>query len=169
MGVIRNKLFRDIWVNKGRTLQIVLIIGIGAASIGMIMGTRNLVVPGMQEMWTSIEPAMINIFVGPPVNEDELEVLRRTEGVEYIEGINNETIEWRLNPEDEWQQGGLNARADYQDMQLNKLEIIEGSWPEDEVMAINQGDDVFFQIPKNGQVYLKIDGKEHLVDVAGVV
>ena len=169
MGVIWNKLFRDIWANKGRTLQIVLIIGIGAASIGMIMGTRNLVIPGMQEMWTSIEPAMINIFVGPPVTEDELDVLRRTDGVEDIEGINNATIEWRVNPDDEWQQGGLNARADYSDMRLNKLELIEGDWPSEKVMAINQGDDAFFGIPKNGQVYLKIDDKEHLVNLSGVV
>ena len=64
MRVLWFKVFYDLWANKARTIQVVLIIGIGAAAIGMIMGTRNLVVPGMQDMWQSIDPAMI--LLAPP-------------------------------------------------------------------------------------------------------
>jgi len=65
MGVLRFKLFRDLWNNKNRTLQVMLIIGIGAGAIGMILGVRNLTVGGMQQIWRSMEPAMINFFVFP--------------------------------------------------------------------------------------------------------
>ncbi len=48
MGVIRNKIWNDLWTNKGRTMQVVLIIAVGAAANGIILGTMNLVIPAMQ-------------------------------------------------------------------------------------------------------------------------
>ncbi|MFC2054549.1 ABC transporter permease [Chloroflexota bacterium] len=169
MGVLKYKIIRDLWNNKGRTLQVVLIIGIGAAAIGMIMGTRNLVIAGMEGMWHQIDPATINLFVDPRVNEDELDILKREEGVEDVEGFSSTTIEWRLHPDDEWTQGGLNARADFQDQRINKLELIEGDWPLDEIMLVGQDAEAFFGIPKFGQVYLRVDDKEYQVQFDGMV
>ena len=51
MGVLFDKIWRDLWGNKGRTLQVVLIIAMGTFAIGMIIGTRNLVIAGMEEIW----------------------------------------------------------------------------------------------------------------------
>lgn len=169
MGVLKYKIIRDLWNNKGRTLQVVLIIGIGAAAIGMIMGTRNLVIAGMEGMWHQIDPATINLFVDPPVNEDELTILKREEGVEDVEGFSSTTIEWRLHPDDEWTQGGLNARADFQDQRINKLELIEGDWPNEEIILVGQDAESFFGIPKFGQVYLRVDDKEYQVQLDGMV
>jgi len=114
MGVLRYKIIRDLWAQKARTLQVVLIIAIGAAALGMIISVRNLVIPQMGEIWRDFNPAMINLYVGPSITEDELNVLRREDGVAQIEGQSNTTIEWRVNPQDEWQSGGLTAREDYQ-------------------------------------------------------
>jgi putative ABC transport system permease protein len=169
MGVLKYKIIRDLWNNKGRTLQVVLIIGIGAAAIGMIMGTRNLVIAGMEGMWHHIDPATINLFVDPPVNEDELVILKREEGVEDVEGFSSTTIEWRLHPDEEWTQGGLNARADFHDQRINKLELIEGDWPNDEIILVGQDAEAFFGIPKFGQVYLRVDDKEYQVQLDGMV
>lgn len=169
MGVLKFKIFHDLWVNRGRTIQVVLIIGIGAAAIGMIMGTRNLIIPGMEEIWTSMNPAMVTIFAGPAVNEDELEVLKRTEGVEEIEGYNTATIEWRISPEDEWQQGALNARADYEDQKLFVLERIDGDWPSGEVISIGQDTEQYFGISPNSHVYLRVDDHEYKVPTGGTI
>ena len=70
MGVLWFKILRDLWDHKARTAQVVLIIGIGAAAIGAIMGTRTLIVSGMQQIWQAGHPAMINLYVSPPVTED---------------------------------------------------------------------------------------------------
>ncbi|MCZ7553709.1 MAG: hypothetical protein M5U05_14175 [Anaerolineales bacterium] len=129
MGSLKYKILRDLWVNKVRTLQVMLIIGIGSAAIGMILGTRNLIVPGMQEIWMRMNPAMINIFVYPPISEDDLITLAHTPGVAEIEGFSSASIEWKLKPEDEWRTGGLTARNDYRDQNMNKLELLEGGWP----------------------------------------
>ncbi len=146
MGVLRFKVFRDVWMNKSRTLQVVLIIGIGAAAIGMILGTRNLVIPGMQNMWRGIDPAMINLFIGPSISPDGLANLKREPGVQEIEGFSNTNIEWRLSPDAEWKPGGLTMRADYQHQALNKLELVKGDWPTDKVVGIENGSDSSYGI-----------------------
>jgi putative ABC transport system permease protein len=169
MGVLRFKIFRDIWHQKGRTLQVMLIIGIGAAAIGMILTTRNLVVPGMQSGWQDFRSPMVRIFVDPPVPESMMDELAHIKNVAEIEGMNNATIEWRLKPTDEWKQGGLTARADYNDMVMDKLTLVEGDWPHDETVLIGQGDDGFFGLPKHGDVYLRYDDKVYVLHVDGVL
>jgi putative ABC transport system permease protein len=149
---------------------VVIIIAIGAAAIGMILGTRDLVINGMQGAWRAMNPAMINLFVGPdPIDENDLLVLKSVDGVVDIEGMSTKTIEWRLNPNDEWQPGGLTFRPDYEDQKLNKLELIEGDWPSGKIVAIGQGDDQFHNVPKNGTVYLRVDDKEYTIHTGGVV
>ncbi len=168
MGMLRYKIFRDLWAFKGRTLQVVLIIGLGAGSVGMIMGTRSLFIPEMQRTWQSMNPAMVNIFTGN-VDEDELLVLGREEGVVEIEGSSSTIIEWRKSPDDEWQQASLNSRADYQNQKLNKLELMNGSWPEDETLALGQDAEAFFGVSPGDQVYLRVNDREYQVEMGGTV
>ena len=44
MSVIYSKIWSGLWHHKARTLQVVLIIAMGAFAVGMIIGTRNLAV-----------------------------------------------------------------------------------------------------------------------------
>jgi putative ABC transport system permease protein len=159
MGNLKYKIFRDLWINRTRTLLVVLLIGICSAAIGIILGTRNLVVPGMQEIWTSKHPAMINIFIDKSITEDDVNQLGKTPGVTEIEAFNNATIEWRLKPTDEWQQGGLTAKVDYNDQKMNKLTLLDGKWPFEKTGAVGQDGLAFFKIPKGGTVYVRVDKK----------
>ncbi len=169
MNVLRFKILRDLWVNRTRTIQVMLIIGIGSAAIGMILGTRNLVVPGMQEIWTSAHPAMINFFIDKSITEDDVTQLGKTPGVTEIEAFNNATIEWRLKPEDEWQQGGLTAKVDYNDQKMNKLSLINGKWPFEKIAAVGQDSETFFKIPKGATVYFRVNDKIYTVKTAGMI
>jgi putative ABC transport system permease protein len=169
MGVLRFKIFRDIWMNKGRTLQVVLIIGIGAAAIGMIMGTRNLVIPGMQGMWRSIHPAMINIFLGSSISEDGLNSLKREDGVQDIEGFSSTTIEWRLSPNDEWKSGGLTMRSNYTHQKLNMLELVSGDWPTEKTIGIENGSDSFFGINLGDSIDMRINDREFHIPSTGIL
>jgi putative ABC transport system permease protein len=159
MGVLRFKLIRDIWNNKSRTLQVMLIIGIGSGAIGLIIGVRNLVVPGMQDIWHRMNPAMINLFIAPGVDENELIELGHVPGVAEIEGFNNTTIEWRLSPDEEWRQGGLTARIDYTHQNMNRLELMAGEWPHGKEVANGQ-DHLAYGIPASGTVYIRTDERE---------
>lgn len=169
MGVLKFKIVRDLWVNKIRTLQVMLIIGIGSAAIGLILGTRNLVVPGMQSMWTEMSPAMVNMFIAPDIDDDEVALIKRVQGVAEVEPFNSVTIDYRSSPDEEWRQGTLNARVDYNVQLMNKLELFEGNWPSGHELAHGQ-DWAAFKLPRQGVVYIRTDEREAAVPIgSGIV
>jgi putative ABC transport system permease protein len=169
MSILRRKVWRDLWDYKGRTVQVVLIIAMGAFAVGMIVGTRNTIVAGMEEIWQASSPAMIHLWTYPSVDDDTLAVLERVEGVTEVEGFVDASIEWRLSPDDSWQPGSLTARDDYEDQRFAKLDLLSGSWPHRRAFAVGQGSDVAFGIQEGGQVYIRVDEREYVVQVSGVV
>ena len=169
MGVLFDKIWRDLWGNKGRTLQVVLIIAMGAFAIGMIIGTRNLVIAGMEEIWQQSSPAVINLQTGPGVDDDLLTSLQHIDGVTQVEGVLETTFEWRLSPNARWSPANLVARDDYENQKYAKLSLISGSWPHKKVLAVGQGCDVAFGIQPGRPLYIRMNDRETVVQVDGVV
>lgn len=168
MGVIRHKIWSDLWTNKGRTLMVVLIIGLGAASLGMIVSTRNLVIEGMASGWREINPAMIALLAGPSIDQDSIDSLAQIEGLEEVEGYANANIEWRLNPEEDWRPAALVARPDYEDQTYNMISLVNGEWPEDKTFAVEGGSVDVFGVPVGGRIFIKANGRERTVNVVGI-
>lgn len=169
MGVIRHKIWRDLWANKARTLQVVLIVAMGAFAVGMIITTRNLVVEGMQQSWVESSPSMIAMASGSLVDEDTIRNLRRVEGVNDIEGYSVSTVEWRLHEGDEWKAANVTSRSDYEDQRFFIISLISGTWPEGDLLAVGQGTDTVYGAAEGKQVLLKMDGREYVFTVASVV
>ena len=111
MSVIRYKIWHEIWGNKGRTLQIVSIIAMGAFALGMIIAGRNLFQARIGQSWRASTPAMISLAVSPAVAETMITSLKNIQGVETVEGYQETTLEWRLSPAEPWQPGGLRGDA----------------------------------------------------------
>lgn len=169
MGVIRRKIWSDLWNQKGRTLRVVAIIAMGAFAIGMVIGTRSTIIGGMEEIWRESSPAMIHLWAAPGIDDETLAGLERVEGVAGVEGLAQTTLEWRLGPDDEWSPAGLTARDDYENQRFAKLELTSGEWPQRRTFAVGQGSDTVFGIRQGGQVQIRIDDREYVVDVGGVV
>lgn len=169
MGIIRHKILRDLWNNKGRTAQVVLIIAVGAFAIGMIIGSRNLIIGGMARVWAASSPAMINLSVDPTVDDGIIESLKSLRGVEDVEGYLQTTIEWRSSPAEEWKPAGLIARDDYNDQTYAKLSLVSGEWPTDKIFAAEQGADTVFGIDDGDKIYIRVNDKERVVTVRGAV
>ncbi len=169
MDVINHKIWSDLWHNKGRTLQIVLIIAMGAFAIGMIIGSSGLMREAMTDIWLSSSPAMINLGVDPAVDDNTLESLKNIHGVVDVEGYIETTIEWRLKPTDEWKPAGLIARDDYEEQKFAKLSLVSGKWPKEKVFAVEQGADTAFGIQEGSQVYIRVDDREYEVNIGGTI
>jgi putative ABC transport system permease protein len=169
MGVIRYKIWSDLWANKSRTLQVVLIIAMGAFAIGMIVTTRTLMVAGMTEIWSEVSPATITLWVSPRVDDDVIMALKRIEGLEDVEGYSTASIEWRPGPDDEWSAAVLIARDDYKDQRYNTLGLDSGEWPQENTMAVVQGVDVVYGVQEGDRVTLRVDDRDQVMKIGGVV
>ncbi|HRV92790.1 MAG TPA: hypothetical protein P5526_11555, partial [Anaerolineae bacterium] len=103
MGVIRHKTWYDVWENKGRTFQVVLIIAIGAFAIGTTMGALEFISRDITTVWRGTTPPMIGMWVDPPIDDTMVEALEGLAGVETVEGRQEERIKWRRSADDPWQ------------------------------------------------------------------
>ena len=169
MGVIRYKIWRDLWENKGRTVQVVLIIAMGAFAIGTIIGSSALMREAMTASWQASSPSMINLTANPPVDDDTIQSLESLKGVTEAEGYLETTVEWRLSPDDEWQPAGLIARNDYDDQTYATLSLISGEWPKDKFFAAEQGAEAAFGIKPEAEVELKVEDRIHRVRIGGEI
>jgi putative ABC transport system permease protein len=135
----------------------------------MIITTRTLMVAGMTDIWSAISPATISLWANPSVGDDAIVALKRIEGLEDVEGYATTSIEWRLNPDDEWSAAVLIARDDYKDQRYTRLGLFSGGWPRENTFAVVQGGDVVYGIQEGGQVTIRVDDRECLVKIGGVI
>jgi len=169
MGVLRYKIWYDLWKNKSRTLQVVLIVGMGAFAVGMIISTRMLIIPAMEDIWRDASPAMIYLWTDPSVDDDVIRTLQKIEGLEDVEGYASTSIGWRSGPDDEWSPASLAARDDYENQRYITLDLLSGEWPQGKTFAVSQGVDVVYGIQEGGQVTIRVDDREYVIEIGGVL
>ena len=169
MGVIRYKIWSDVWKNKTRTLQVVMIIAMGAFAVGMIIGSSDLIREGLTKVWLASSPASINIAVDPAVDDATLQSLRSLLGVAEVEGNMTANIEWRHNTSEPWQPARLVARDDYRDQTYATLSLVSGDWPERRTFGVLQGVDTAFDISQGSQIQIRVEDKASLVDIGGIL
>ncbi len=169
MGVVQYKIWHDIWHNKSRTLQVVMIIAMGAFAVGMIIGGSALIRQSLSQVWLDSAPSTINLAVEPAVDDETLDALAGLRGVEDVDGYATTNIEWRLSPTDEWSPAGLIARDDYEDQTYAKVSLVDGAWPTKKSFAVEQGSDAYFNVTAGQQIYVRIDDREYQVQIDGVV
>lgn len=128
--VLLRKVWFDLWEDKTRTLQVVLVIALGAIGIGLVIGGRNLIAESVLAGWQAAEPPNIKLTVEPPLTADQLERLGRIEGVAEVEGLYSAPVEWRFVGDEAWQTGFLNGRDDYREQKMALTGLLAGQWPE---------------------------------------
>lgn len=138
MFTLLQKVWFDLWQDKSRTLQVVLVIALGAIGIGLVIGGRNLIAGSVLEGWQSAEPAHIKLSVSPPLTTAQIERLERIEGVAQAEGLMSAPIEWRFPGDEEWQTGLLNGRDDYANQKMALDGLVSGQWPGRNTLGIGQ-------------------------------
>jgi putative ABC transport system permease protein len=169
LSVIYHKIWNDLWHNKARTTQVVLIVAMGAFAIGVIFGAKQLFAEAITDSWQAANPPTIQLAVSPTVDDDDLVAIEHIGGVTEAEGRVTGVLEWRLDPNDEWQPGGLNARDDYAAQELATLKLVEGEWPHKNTFALEVGADKYFGAEVGDTLHVRINDHEQMITVGGYV
>jgi putative ABC transport system permease protein len=131
-----SKVWYDLWQDKSRTLQVVLVIALGAIGIGLVVGGRNVIANTVLTGWQAAEPPNIKVSVTPPMDDEQLQGLLRLEGVSEAEGLLSSGIEWRVQGDTEWTTGLLEGRDDYYAQQMGLDGLLDGEFPTRNTVAI---------------------------------
>lgn len=175
------KVMRELWRNRLRTLLVVLSIAVGVTAIGAVATTYTIVTRDLPANYARVNPADIKLFA-EPFDEGLVQVVRDVPGVAAAEGrrVVNVRLQVRQNaPTSDgqarppvWRDLQLFAVADYDDIQIAKIWPEAGDWPADERELLIEraalaqtgarvGDSVLVEAPNGTQRQLTISGLVH--------
>lgn len=170
MGVIWYKIWFDIWHNKTRTFLAVLSIAAGVFAVGSIFGMSEMMLSNMDGSHRAVLATHINGVLTTPVDREIILSLRDVPGVEDVEPYNSVNILYKLRPEDEWRQGVIQMRDNYERQKYELLQLRDGHWPTGKNdIAVDRMGAQFLSIGIGDSVIFKIDEKERALPITGLI
>ncbi|MBN2500913.1 MAG: FtsX-like permease family protein [Anaerolineales bacterium] len=170
MRVAFNKVRRDLWRNKARTLLVVLSIAVGVMALGMVTAGSNLILSQMENSHKASNPAHGMIWLGGVIDETTLHSLEKLDSVASVEGISESGIRWRTAPDAEWQDATLIAYENFTNQKFDRQTLLDGVWPTDYLAAVEGAHIDSFGVPGvGGSVYFEVNDRPREIHVGGVV
>jgi putative ABC transport system permease protein len=170
MGVIWYKIWFDIWHNKTRTLLTVLSIAAGVFAVGSIFGMSDMMLSNMDKSHQAVLATHITGYLDVLVDRETLLSLKDIPGVEDVEPLNSVNIVYKLHPEDEWRQGVIQMRDNYEQQKYELLQLRGGHWPNGKnEVAVERMGAQFLKIGIGDSVIFKIDDKERVLPITGFI
>lgn len=120
-----DKILRDIWDNKPRSLLVIFTLAIGIAAVGMINNGVLILKRDLFGQFVERNPASITLYVSPFPEE----LARDVEGIREVETARAQRVvsASMLTPEGERKAIDLIAYPDYNDLPINQLVLEEGA------------------------------------------
>lgn len=168
-----NKIWRDLWGNRARTILVILSISVGVFAIGMITATRKALTESLAAQFTALQPADAILITDPLLDEDFVSGIRHMRDITEAEG--RRSIALRLSPDgqgDTWRDITLYAIPEFDDQRLFHVWPQEGKWPPEkgevllerstmEHLGLQSGDQILVKTSAGRQVHLHVSGTLH--------
>ena len=170
MGVIWYKIWFDLWNNKTRTLLAVLSIAAGVFAVGAIFGMSDMLLKNVDSSHRAVLPSHIDVQLGEAVDREIILNLKNVPGVEDVEPYNSVSVLYKLRPEDNWRQGMIQMRDDFEAQKYGLLQLRSGHWPHGKnAVSIERMAAQFLNVGIGDEIIFKIEDKERIVPITGLV
>jgi len=169
MGVIWQKVWSDLWGNKARTILAVLSIAVGVFAVGAVFGMSDQLLTGMDESHQAVSPSHISVYLADRIDRDTALNLKKIEGVEDIEVLDQVTVRYKVNAEDEWQRGSLVMRDDYENQTYDIVQLKEGEWPHRDGIGIERLSAQYFELEMGDSVIFELTKTDRALPIIGKV
>jgi putative ABC transport system permease protein len=164
------KVLRDLWSNKTRTLLVVLSIAVGIFAIGMIGGSRVILVRDLADTWMAVDPPSATLNT-EAFDDDLVQVIRKLPGISDAEARRTVQVRVKVGP-DTWKNMRIFAIPDFDDMRIYKVRQLSGTWPPKtheilleraaaKFLGVGAGENMLIELADGKQHTLKVDGLVH--------
>src|SRR5436309_748398 len=164
------KVLRDLWSNKTRTLLVVLSIAVGVFAIGMVGGSRVILIRDLTGTWMGVNPPSATLST-EAFDDQLVQVVRKMPGVGEAEARRTIAVRIKVGPE-EWKNMRLSALPDFNDMRIYKVRRLSGAWPPkahdvlleratSSFLGVSAGQTMLIELPDGKQYTLRVDGLVH--------
>jgi putative ABC transport system permease protein len=168
MNTVWCKVWRDLSLNKARTAMVVLSIAVGIFALGVIFGAYGAIEDYLAECHQAWIPVHIT-FWGSPFDETVEDVLLDEPTVADVERMVDTSFRWKLEGEEDWRNGDLYARLDYEAQRMGRVELYDGRWPTDRTLAIERMTARHQGIPIGTTIVVQVGQRERRLAVVGII
>ncbi|HYK75301.1 MAG TPA: ABC transporter permease, partial [Pseudoneobacillus sp.] len=172
-----NKVWRDLWLDKPRTILVILSITIGVIGVGVVGQAKYFLAKGMENSFSSSNPANVTIM-GESFDKNVMSQIEKLANVKMVQAENTIYGKMRLlkdqddvSDHQQWKSLKLLSVSDFKKIKLNKLYLEQGNWPSDnqdvvlertamDFVGAQIGDEIIIQTP---------NGKEEKFHITGTV
>ncbi len=122
------KVMRDLWLNRTRTILVVLSIAVGVFAVGVIATTQIVLSSQLNESYMSINPSSASILTFTPFGESVIKAVEKMPEVAEADARRMVTVRLKLG-EDRWQMMELTAMNDFENIKVDIVRPGIGKWP----------------------------------------
>jgi len=167
------KVYRDLWINRSRTILIILSIAVGVFSIGLIGMSQLALIESLNAQYADMRPADAILQTEPMLDENFVEGIRHMRSVNEAEGRRYLLLRISLDGKGEtWRDLTLYALDDYDDQRLFLVRQQDGIWPPEKGQVLMErasmayigaqpGDQILIKTPDGRQFHLTVTGRVH--------
>lgn len=111
MSVRAKKIFRDVWLNKSRSLLIILAVAVGVAAFGLMLTGRIVLEENLSDVYAATNPAHVTLSLSP--FDDELLVsLAETNSIDSLQAQRVDSARIQSSP-DSWLSFEIRTISDF--------------------------------------------------------
>ena len=161
------KICRDLWLNKARTFLIVVSTAVGVFALGFVFGTSDLMELTMTASHeASVFPHLV-FYTGLFGLDDETAVSDDPDIAE-AEGLRVTTFRWKKDSDQDWRDGILYARHDYEDQRTDLFELTGGRWPSGRELAVERLSSRQYGVPVGSSIIVEFGNSERRLPIQGL-
>jgi putative ABC transport system permease protein len=154
----------------------VLATAVGVFALGFVFGTSGVMRTRMTESHKASRFPHITLYTSR-FGREVVENIRREAGVADAEGETLAGIRWKLEDEEDWRDGYVIARDNYQLQRMNLFELVRGEWPDAgtkqshtrRVLAVERLSTTHFKVPMGTTILIEYGRHERQIPIEGIV
>jgi putative ABC transport system permease protein len=165
------KMLRDLWINKARTVLVVLSLAVGVFTVSFLINTQSLLRTAFDHEYAAVNPSSATLVIPEGFDQDFVDVVRKLPSIEEAEGRRSVDVRLKVGT-NQWINLNLAAIDDSGDTRIDKVQSYNGAWPpgKGEIVLersslrmaampdVNAGDTLTIQTAKGDQTTLRLVG-----------
>ena len=131
-----NKIIRDLYANRGRTILAIIAITVGLIGVGTVLCAYSILLREINANYMKTEPASASLYL-KRIDKDLVEGVKRIPEIKEVEARGFYQGRFEIS-KDKWKTVLLFVIKDFDELRLNKFTHERGAWP-----------------PKKGEIFLE--------------
>lgn len=166
------KVLRDLWLNRGRMVLIILAIAVGIFAVGVLGATAGTLSEELPARYREIDPAHI-VFTTTLFESELAEGIARRPGIAQVEARRMLSVRLLVDAEQNiWRDLFIFGIEDFKEMRVYRLWPVGGDWPPPKgsvlmergslaYLGLSQGQEIVVRTPEGKRRTMPISGLAH--------